>query len=225
MSDESATAPGNIPTPKILPPQFKKSSPYFWICDCSESMGLKNKANNLVKMDMVNKAIPLVIEKIREISEIARKRQTTMRTIMFSDHAEWVDNESIPVDQSVWTNLSADGATALGEAFSKLAQALKLIGEGGTMPERRTYPPVLILITDGYPTDDWETGLTELYKVFWGQNAVRLALALEGADREVLEAFIGDTFDKENKLVEIQDLTKLAYVIKDNSTVYGYSQD
>jgi len=83
------------------------------------------------------------------------------------------------------------------------------------MPEM-AYPPVLVLITDGYPTDDWETGLNELNKEFWADKAVRLAFGLEGADREVLERFVGG--DKE-KIIEVHDLGKLATEIKFQTTV------
>lgn len=223
MSDESATAPGNKPTMSVkMPAQFKKPCYYFWICDCSESMGLKNRSNNLVKMDEINKAIPQAIEKIREYSKTNQKGQITMRTIKFSDTAEWMDKDSIPVDQYMWKDLSADGITSLGAAFSKVAQALKTIEEGGTMP-KKAYPPVLVLITDGYPTDEWNKGFDELMSQFWAQEAVRIAVALEGADEDILRAFIGDVEDAENKLVRINDadLPKLAESIKLVTTVYG----
>ena len=223
MSDESATAPSTKPTMSVkIPAQFKKPCYYFWICDCSESMGLKNKSNNLVKMDEINKAIPQAIEKIREFSKTNPKGQITMRTIKFSDTAEWMDKDSIPVDQYTWKNLSADGITSLGAAFSKVAQALKTIEDGGTMP-KKAYPPVLVLITDGYPTDEYQKGFEELMDQFWGQEAVRIAVALEGADEEILRAFIGDVEDRDKLLVRISDadLPRLADRIKLVTTTYG----
>jgi len=145
-----------------------------------------------------------------------------MRTIKFSDTAEWMDKDSIPVDQYIWKDLSADGITALGAAFSKLAQALKTIEDGGTMP-KKAYPPVLVLITDGYPTDEWNKGFEELMSQFWAQEAVRIAVALEGADEDILRAFIGDVEDADKKLVRINDtdLPRLAESIKLVTTVYG----
>ncbi len=106
------------------------------------------------------------------------------------------------------------------DATELLATSLKLQKDGGKMPDK-AYPPVLVLITDGYPTDDWESGLKELNKEFWAKNAVRLAFALEGADREVLEAFIGDVVNREKMIIEVTDLSKLATEIKANTTTYG----
>ena len=223
MTDESATAPGTKPIMSVkMPAQFKKPCYYFWICDCSESMGLKNRSNNLVKMDEINKAIPQAIAKIREYSKTNQKGQITMRTIKFSDTAEWMDKDSIPVDQYMWKDLSADGITSLGAAFSKVAQALKTIDDGGTMP-KKAYPPVLVLITDGYPTDEWNKGFEELMDQFWAQEAVRIAIALEGADEDILRVFIGDVDDADKKLVRINDadLPRLAESIKLVTTVYG----
>jgi len=223
MSDESATAPGPKPTLSVkIPAQFRKPCYYFWICDCSESMGLKSKSSGLVKMDEINKAIPQAIEKIREFSKTNQRGQITMRTIKFSDTAEWMDKDSIPVDQYTWKNLSADGITSLGAAFSKVAQALKPIKEGGTMP-LKAYPPVLVLITDGYPTDEYQKGYEELMEQFWAQEAVRIAVALEGADEEILRAFIGDVEDKDKLLVRISDddLPRLAERIKLVTSTYN----
>jgi uncharacterized protein YegL len=58
--------------------------------------------------------------------------------------------------------------------------------------EERALPPVLVLISDGQPTDDFETGLATLMRQAWAQKAVRLAIALgHDADLEVLQQFIG----------------------------------
>lgn len=199
---------------KTPPALFKKPLHYIWICDCSESM------QNGGKMSAMNDAIPKAIEFISKYEDEVKKASIFMNALKFSCGAEWMYNDNIPVKSFRWDNLNCEGITDLGLAFQQLANWLKLQKEGGKMPEK-AYPPVLVLITDGYPTDDWETGLKELNKEFWARNAVRLAFALDGADREVLENFIGDTVDKEKKIIEIRDLSKLASEIKTNTTTYG----
>lgn len=200
---------------KSPPALFKKPLHYIWICDCSESMLTGGK------MSAVNDAIPKAIEFISKYEDEVKKASIFMNALKFSCGAEWMYNDNIPVKSFRWDNLNCEGITDLGQAFLRLANLLKLQKDGGKMPEK-AYPPVLVLITDGYPTDDWETGLKELNKEFWAKNAVRLAFALEGADREVLQEFIGrDAVDKEKKLIEIRDLNKLASEIKVNTTTYG----
>jgi hypothetical protein len=58
--------------------------------------------------------------------------------------------------------------------------------------EARALPPVLVLISDGQPTDDFDRGLRALMREPWGRKAVRLAIAMgHDADLDVLQQFIG----------------------------------
>jgi len=57
----------------------------------------------------------------------------------------------------------------------------------------RALPPVLVLISDGQPTDDMNAGLSALMQLPWGKKAVRIAIAIgEDADYELLQQFIGN---------------------------------
>jgi hypothetical protein len=91
------------------------------------------------------------------------------------------------VDQLQWQDLQAGGVTAMGEALELVA------GQLASPPmEERALPPVLVLISDGQPTDDFEAGLARLLRQPWAQKAVRLAIAVgHDADQEVLQQFIG----------------------------------
>jgi len=75
----------------------------------------------------------------------------------------------------------------MGKAFMMLADQLRI----PPMPER-ALPPVLVLISDGQPTDDFGSGLKALMEQRWGQKAVRLAIAIgHDANLDVLQKFIG----------------------------------
>ncbi len=55
----------------------------------------------------------------------------------------------------------------------------------------RALPPVLVLLSDVQPTDDYKTGLKGLMAQPWGKKAVSIAIAIGGdADEEVLQEFI-----------------------------------
>lgn len=187
-------------------------------------MGLKNKKNQMIKIDEVNRAIPQAIESVRNfaVTDQGKKARISMRTLRFSDDAIWVDGDHIPVEDYTWKDLPADGSTNLGAAFTKLAEILRR----ENMPSR-SYPPVIVLITDGYPTDEWEKGLTELMEQFWAKEAIRIGIALEGADEDILRAFIGEVEDADQKLVKIndEDLKSLANKITTVTTVYGIPRE
>ena len=110
-----------------------------------------------------------------------------VRAIRFADQAAWHVAEPTPVEQLEWNDLQAGGITAMGEA-------LELVGAALQSPpmEERALPPVLVLISDGQPTDDFDAGLARLMRQPWAQKAVRLAIAMgHDADLEVLQQFIG----------------------------------
>jgi uncharacterized protein YegL len=71
----------------------------------------------------------------------------------------------------------------------------------------RGLPPVLVMLTDGQPTDDFNTGLKTLMGQPWGMKAVRVAIAIgEDADMEVLQKFIGNPEVKPLTASNVQDL-------------------
>lgn len=49
----------------------------------------------------------------------------------------------------------------------------------------------MVLISDGQPTDDFDTGLRALMNEPWGKKAVRIAIAVgQDADKDTLQKFI-----------------------------------
>ena len=55
-----------------------------------------------------------------------------------------------------------------------------MVGEALQPPlmNDRALPPVLALVTDGLPTDDFQAGLNHLMSKPWGQAALRLVVAI-----------------------------------------------
>jgi uncharacterized protein YegL len=79
-------------------------------------------------------------------------------------------------------------------AGTDMGDAMRLLARELTVPPMasRALPPVLVLISDGQPTDDFERGLALLMKEPWGKKAVRIAIAIgHDADDAVLQRFIG----------------------------------
>jgi uncharacterized protein YegL len=86
-----------------------------------------------------------------------------------------------------WEDLEAGGYTDLGAALRLIIPELMV----PPMP-RRALPPVLLLVSDGLPTDDADVALAELLAIPWGAHAVRSAVAI-GRDYDVnaLKQFMG----------------------------------
>jgi uncharacterized protein YegL len=139
------------------------------------------------KMQALNQAIRQSLPGMTAVARDNPEARVLVRAVSFADQANWHIAEPTPVDGLNWRDLQAGGCTAMGAALQLVAEQLH------TPPmEERALPPVLVLISDGQPTDDFEAGLARLMREPWAQKAVRLAIALgHDADLEVLQQFIG----------------------------------
>lgn len=154
---------------------------FVWIADCSGSMGVDGKIQAL------NTAIKEAIPNMQSVADENPNAQVLVRAIKFSSGAQWHVSQPTDVADFKWTDLTADGVTDMGKALQMVAEQLKI----PPMTDR-ALPPVLVLISDGQPTDDYASGIKAVMDQPWGKKAVRIAIAIgEDADSEVLQKFIG----------------------------------
>lgn len=153
---------------------------FIWIADASGSMQQDGKIQAL------NNAIREAIPHMKKVADDNPNAQVLVRAVKFSDGAQWHISQPTPVADFAWNDLPADGETDLGKALSLVAEQLKM----PPMSER-ALPPVLVLISDGQPTDDFDKGLKDLLDQQWGKKAVRIAISIgQDADADVLQKFI-----------------------------------
>lgn len=183
----------------------KRPLHFIWIVDCSRSMMGR-------PIESLNFAIHESIKPMQDLAAEHPNAEIMMRTVKFSDGAQWHIAEPTPIDQFRWTDLEADGITDMGKALHLVADALKV----GTMPERGL-PPVLVLLSDGQPTDDFSSGLKALLDQPWGKRAVRIGIGIgSDVDLEVLRKFIAHP---EIQVLQATNVSQLTRFIKWASTV------
>lgn len=187
-------------------PFEKRPLHLIFLCDCSGSMKDKGKIQSL------NNAIREALPHIKDAADENRDRaRVEVQAIGFSDGAQWCSPASVALEDFRWADLKADGVTDMGKAFTMVADQLKV----QNMPQRGL-SPVLILISDGQPTDDYRGGLSALMAQPWGQHSVRLAIAIgPDADHACLREFIGNP---EIPVLQADNPEKLAERIKWAST-------
>lgn len=155
---------------------------FIWMADCSGSMDVDGKIQSL------NTAIKEAIPNMQAVADENPNAQVLVRAVKFSSGAQWHVSQPTEVADFRWEDLTAEGVTDMGKALLMVADQLKI----PPMTER-ALPPVLVLISDGQPTDDYASGLKALMDQPWGRKAVRIAIAIgEDADTEVLQKFIGN---------------------------------
>jgi len=177
---------------------------FFWIVDCSGSMDGE-------KIGTVNHAVSSTIPEMAEAAKDNPNAQLLVRTLKFSSGASWVTTNPVKIEDFAWDDLEASGVTDMGKAFDLLAAQLTI----PPMPER-ALPPVLVLLSDGQPTDDYKQNLTKLLSLPWGKKSVRIAIAIgQDADMGVLSEFTGN----KELVLQANSAEALVRMIKWASTV------
>lgn len=170
---------------------------FIWIADCSGSMQGK-------KIEALNFGVREALKPMQDVADENPNAEVLVRAIRFSDGAQWHVSQSTRIHDFRWDDLNADGVTDMGAALNLVADALSV----QNMPERGL-PPVLILLSDGQPTDDFARGLKALMDQPWGKKAVRIAIAIgDDADQDVLQKFIGHPEIKPILVTNTNDLVK-----------------
>jgi uncharacterized protein YegL len=82
-------------------------------------------------------------------------------------------------------SISASGTTVLGEALGLLAERIEAEVNKTTHEVKGDWKPLIFIMTDGAPTDDWINGLAKLKKVKTG--IIVACAAGQGADTSILK--------------------------------------
>jgi uncharacterized protein YegL len=94
----------------------------------------------------------------------------------FSSGCRWQTQMPVPIASYQWHPLDADGGTDLGAACRELSKKLDrsafLNAPGGSAA------PVLLLMSDGEATDDFDHGVNELKQNKYYKQSIRLACAI-----------------------------------------------
>jgi uncharacterized protein YegL len=153
---------------------------FIWLVDASGSMRLGGK------IEALNRAIQEAIPHLRTTAQQSPHVTIFVNAIRFADEASWMVDKLTPASEFRWNDIEAGGASSLGEALAMVGDALQ-----PPLMTDRALPPVLALVTDGLPTDDFQAGLDHLLSRPWGRQALRVVLAIgeDSTSAEAQEAF------------------------------------
>lgn len=189
----------------------RKSMVMFFLIDTSGSMEGRSIA-------AVNDAMREVIPDIKDISNTNADAKIKLAVMSFSSGTNWETTEPQDLDSYRWKDLEAGGVTDMGAAFRELNS--KLDRNAFLQDPSGVKMPVIILISDGEPTDDFREGLKVLQQNKWYKRSIKVALGVDDANMDVMEEFTGSC-ESAIYLRDKSNLKKLIRIVSVTSSTVG----
>ena len=194
MTDEALDILSNEPI-------ARKSLTLFYLIDTSGSM----KGD---KIAQVNTVMEEVIPEIRDTG--GSDSEIKMAVMTFDNDVAWMYDEPKSIEEISWTRLEVGTLTCMGAAFEELNS--KLSRNGFMKSASVSFAPVIFLMSDGWPNDDYKEALKKLRMNKWFKYALKIAVAIGAeADKQVLAEFTGDP----ETVVEVNNGKALRRLIKE----------
>lgn len=166
----------------------RRMCPVIFLLDTSGSM-------DGAPIGAVNAAIEGVLPELIDMSDSNADNEIKVAVMSFDSNVRWVtgDSDLITPQQlrDTWNDLDADGLTSMGEAFNELNNKLS-VSHGFMKNASGSVAPVLFLLSDGDPTDDYQYGLNKLKQNNWYKVAARVAIGYGESNDDVLREFTGN---------------------------------
>lgn len=186
----------------------RKELHIFYVLDTSGSM-LGDKISTL------NRAMEETVDALRDMARKNGDARLKIAVLTFASNCEWITSNG-PEDLEeafVYEPLSAGGLTDIGSALEELNQKLSRHEFLDSMTG--AYMPVIIFMTDGYATDDYDKALSEIRQNRWFARATKIGFAFgDDPDERMISSVVGnseaviktndyDTFVKLMKFVSV----------------------
>ena len=188
-------------------PAVRKVMTLYYVIDTSGSMQGS-------KIGQVESALEEVMQTLQEISDESDDAQIKIAVLEFSTGASWVTPEPVSPEGYRFKTFEACGVTDFGAACKELDK--KLSRNEFLQNAAGAYPPVILLFSDGGPTDNWESGLDALKKNNWFKRSIKIAFAIgDDADKDILARFSGSS----ETVLDVKNKDQLQLMIEKASVI------
>lgn len=192
----------------------RKLLPIIYVLDTSGSMSGDRIAS-------VNAAMNETVEVLRDVSNNNPTAELKVGVLKFASGAEWITRDGfVFLEDFFWNDIDAGGLTDFGSALDelndKMSRSKYLDSDVGYKV------PVIIFMSDGEPTDDYETALNNvLSSNKWFKASTKIAIAIgDDANIEVLQKIVGNK-EAVIKVDDNETLKKLIRVVSVTASMIG----
>ena len=195
-----------------LPAPTKKTMPLFYVVDNSGSMAGD-------KIQTVNAALEEIMGLLDEISKSNDDADIKIGCITFDTSAKIITKTPVSPADFKYEITTNRGLTALGDALTKLDW---MLSRDHFLKGDNFVRPVIIFLSDGAPTDEWESKLKKLSENNWYKYALKFSFAIgkdanEPENKSILMKLTGSKSDE--LVMEVNNAVKLREYLKEISVV------
>lgn len=214
---------GNSIDMNEMEPVTRPLLPMFFVLDTSGSMSGQ-------PISMLNHAMEEVIDIVGNFAASNPDALLKIGVLQFSSGAEWIQPKGLEeFEDFIFDPLKAGGLTDMGAALNELNE--KLSRKSFLVSTTGYCKPIIIFMTDGQPTDNWEEALkniNETNKWYKYENSIKIGFAVgDQANIEILSKIVGNseaviqTSDLENFSILLQKVAIESAMIGSKSHVTG----
>ena len=166
--------------PTFFSEERKPTINVLFLVDCSGSM-------MGTRMEEVNLACS---EVFRDFDIINPDVEIKVDVLKFGTNVSWMSPVPVPIEEFIWTPLEPGGLTSFGEACSELNR--KMNQNEFFANNNIVKKSLLVLMTDGEPTDDYDKPFRDLLHNPYFKHSNRFAIGIgEDFNESLLTKFAG----------------------------------
>ena len=192
-------------------PGVRRICPVFFLLDTSGSM-------TGPPIGAVNSAIENIMPELVSMNSSNADVEINVAIMSFETDTVWITGEQGLVNPADfrWKDLDVGNLTSMGKAFTELEKVLHVNhGEKNFMNRASgSVAPVLFLMSDGEPSDEYKVGLNKLKENNWYKVAFRVAVGYGQSNDAILAEFTGnpETVLHTNDPNELKNMIKIIAV-------------
>jgi uncharacterized protein YegL len=192
-----------MPDLSTFAPAPRRDLHVFYVLDTSGSM-------SGLPIEQLNRAMEETVSALKQLAKHNDNANLKVAVLDFSSSADWMQPSGPEeVADFVWNDLKAGGLTSMGAALDELNDKLSRSKFLGSMTG--ALMPVVIFMTDGMATDDYQSALQRINQNKWFKKATKIGFAI-GSDPD--EGMIAEIVGNSEAVIRTDDLALFAKLIR-----------
>ena len=188
--------------------------PVFLLLDASGSMDGNDR------IGVLNRSVNAMIKSFKDLATTAAR--ISVAIISFGVDGAKIVQSLTPASDIKNINLTADGGTPLGAAIKKAKEMI----ENPEIVKHKSYRPVVVLVSDGMPNDNWQEPMKRFCTEGRSAKCNRMAMGIgaeEGtSEYRMLQSFISDgevvhTADDAMEIVKFFNFVTMSVSVRSQS--------